>query len=164
MAVAQYPFAKAPFGASLLESPNALVDATGVEATATLGNESLVTNNILSLTGVSATGATGSVTVSGKSNLTLTGVSATGEIGIVITNAFPTGVEATGGVGTVTVTANAEHSLTGVQGTTFLGQESQIGAAMVYPVGVEAEALLNTINVWGLVDTQQTPNWRVITT
>jgi len=56
MAVAQYPFAAAPFAASIVESPNAAVDVTGQEATGAVGTVSLVTDQILAQTGVEGTG------------------------------------------------------------------------------------------------------------
>ena len=47
MAFAQYPFGYAPFASSQIESPNELVETTGVEASAELGTVTLVTNQIL---------------------------------------------------------------------------------------------------------------------
>lgn len=124
MAYAQYPFAAAPFAASIIESPNALVAVNGVEATGEVGTVDLVTNHILAQTGVEGTGQTGTVSIYAAANIGVTGVngtSALGDINLVTNNYIGvTGEEATGETGTITATGTANVQPSGVSASASL--------------------------------------------
>ncbi len=121
MAFAQYPFGYAPFASSQLQSPNELIEVTGVEASAELGAITVVTDQILAQTGVVGTGAVGAVSIYAAANLTLTGTPASallGSVSLVTNNILAqTGVVGTSTLDTVIVEAKAEVYAVGVVGT-----------------------------------------------
>jgi len=96
------------------------------------------------VTGVSAVGVVGTVTASGGAIVNLTGVYAVGQIGNVETK------------GSATV------NLTGVYAVGRIGNVTASGSATVNVTGVSTIVKLNTVNVWGLINPVQTPDWVVI--
>lgn len=102
---------------------------------------------------------------------------------------FATGVNATGLLNSVSLITNNAITVTGFGLTSYLGIEEVDGSATVYPTGVNAIMSLGTVeidsqatvyltgvsancrlpsqrivNVWGLINTAQTPNWNQIPT
>ena len=53
--------------------------------------------------------------------------------------------------------------MTGVNAVGVIGNVDVKGSAVVNLTGVRTRVRLNRVNVWGLVDTAQTPNWADIT-
>jgi excinuclease UvrABC ATPase subunit len=70
-----------------------------------------------------------------------------------------TGVSGTGQVGSVTVQEGTSVLVTGVFATGAVGTAAVTAGAVVNLTGVKTVVRLNKQNVWGLVDTAQTPNW-----
>jgi len=166
------------------------IDVTGVEATGAVGTATVTTGSVVALTGVEATSAVGTVTVTATTDVDVdvTGIEATGAVGTVtitentgvdvtgvqtttalgnlstVTGAVValTGVEATGAVGTATVNLNSGVSVTGVQATTALGSVTALSTVIVPITGLVAYARTSTANVWGLIDSSQTPSWDTI--
>ena len=175
---------------TVVTATNVDVDVTGVAATGAVGTTTVTTGSVVALTGVAATGAVGTVTITATTNVNIdvTGVEATGAVGTVtvientattvtgvqtttalgsvsiVTGAVValTGVEATGAVGTATVELNTSISVTGVQATTALGSVTALSTVIVPITGLVAYARTSTANVWGLIDSSQTPSWDTI--
>tara|TARA_R100001126_G_scaffold92653_1_gene62636 strand:- start:263 stop:565 length:303 start_codon:yes stop_codon:yes gene_type:complete len=73
-----------------------------------------------------------------------------------------TGVVGTSGLGSVTVLGDTNVTLTGVSATSALGTVIT-GISTTFTVtGVSATGEVGSPNIWGLVDTAQTPNWQEI--
>ena len=142
------------------------VDVTGVEATGAVGTVTITENTGVDVTGVEATGAVGTVTITENTGVDVTGVQTTTALGNLstVTGAVValTGVEATTAVGTATVNLNAGASVTGVQATTALGSVTALSTVIVPITGLVAYARTSTANVWGLIDSSQTPSWDTI--
>ena len=112
-----------------------------------------------SIAGVAGTGAAGVEALS--LSITESGVAGTGAIGTEVPEASitETGVAGTGAVGTATtITQNiVELFLSGA--TSSLGTATVDAEARVTITGVSATSELSNLNVWGLIDESQTPNW-----
>ena len=115
--------------------------ADGNEATGELGEEFVVTDQVIAVGTVFGICVEGSVTTGIIANVDVTGVEATAELGTVTQRStYPvTGVAATGQLGTVTV--KVTYTVTGVSATGRVGSQSPAP------------------NVWGLINTNQDPNW-----
>ena len=75
-----------------------------------------------------------------------------------------TGVAATGAIGTVATLGDVNVTLTGVSATSALGTIIT-GISVSFEVtGVSASGLIRPVNVWGPIDTSQTPAWQDIVT
>ena len=70
-----------------------------------------------------------------------------------------TGVAGTGALGTVTPTGTAVFAVTGVAGTGGIGTVTPAAGAGVALTGVAATGGIGGVNVWGIIDASQTPNW-----
>ena len=118
------------------------------------------------VTGVSSTGAVGTVSFSTQQNISVTGVQGTTALGTTVAigaaNVTLTGVSATAALGTATTRTVNSVPVTGVQGVTALGSASVTADSNVYLTGVSATALTREPLVWGLVNTEQDPNWLLI--
>ncbi len=75
-----------------------------------------------------------------------------------------TGVAGTSSVGSVTVVGAANVTLTGVSATGAIGTEIVGISVTVSLTGVSASGLVRPVNVWGPIDTSQTPAWQDIVT
>ena len=96
-------------------------------------------------------------------DLTIDGVEATaglGSVGVIVGKAITvTGVGAVGGIGTPTFATTVSLNVTGVSGTANLsGVEIPLQVS-----GFSATGQIGTVLVWGGVNTNQTPNWNIIT-
>jgi hypothetical protein len=147
---------------------NADANATpaGLESTSALGTLTSVTGiaNIFP-TGQEGTSALGTVTPEAQAIVSIPNslVATLGNVSVLVdaeaTIIITTGVEATGAVGTATTrTVNRfEIFLSGA--TASLGAPTVIAKADVTLTGVSATGELSNLNVWGLIDESQTPNW-----
>ena len=70
-----------------------------------------------------------------------------------------TGVSAVGRLGNVDVVESVTFVLTGVNAVGAVGSVTIAAEGSVVPTGVYTVVRLNRVNVWGLVDTAQSPNW-----
>ena len=70
-----------------------------------------------------------------------------------------TGVYAVGRLGNVNAAANADANVTGVYAVGRVGTVALSLGCTVDLTGVRTVVRLNRVNIWGLVDTAQTPNW-----
>ena len=122
-----------------------------VEATASVGDETIVATANVALTGVSSTAGLGAEVVIAKSDVPVTGVSATADLGAsdeeVIADAvvIETGLAATGAIGSNTVVADANVLPTGVSSTAALGDNADdeaTGGALIQATGVSAQAII----------------------
>ena len=73
-----------------------------------------------------------------------------------------TGVAATGAVGTITTQTVNRFSVAGFSVNGTLGNVTVIAKADVTLAGVSATSELSNVNVWGLIDEDQTPNWQEV--
>ena len=147
---------------------NADANATpsGLESTSALGTIASVTGkaNITPASQV-GTSALGTVTPEAQAIVSIPNslVATLGNVSVLVdaeaTIIITTGVAATGAVGTVTTrTVNRfEIHLSGA--TASLGAPTVIAKADVTLTGVSATSELSNLNVWGLIDESQTPNW-----
>ena len=112
--------------------------------------------------------AEGGIFVSADANFAITGVSGTGAVGTVTPTADAaapvTGVAGTSEVGTVTLGLGATTFPTGVEAAGDVTTATARGKASVFPTGVSATGAVTAINIWGLVDDSQTPNWNNVGT
>ena len=74
-----------------------------------------------------------------------------------------TGVAGTGAVTTVSIALGQTIVPTGVEGTGAAGDVA-VADAVIGVTGVSATGVVNIVNVWGLVDDSQTPNYSTIST
>jgi hypothetical protein len=70
-----------------------------------------------------------------------------------------TGVTAIGVLGNTDEEAGATVNVTGVYAVGRIGTVTINSSAVINLTGVKTVVRLNKQNVWGLVDTAQTPNW-----
>lgn len=117
----------------------AVVDLTGIEASAAVGDVSVVGNALAPVIGLSATGEVDSVSVTGDANVSVTGLSTTGSPGTV-TVIEGTGVDASvtsprmrGSVGLVTAIGEISVLVTGVEATGEVGQVGQSSWNSIIP-------------------------------
>ena len=103
-------------------------------------------NNNLSVIGQTATSATGSVAVQAAA---VTGVSA---------------VASTLNLGDETLITNNNLSVTGFVGTSTLNSVTAQANADIDVTGNQVTTGLTGVNVWGLIDDSQTPNYSTINT
>ena len=94
--------------------------------------------------------------------ISVDGVSSIGSVGSVLTAAGKftnvSGVTTTGNVGSVAIQSSFKQNVTGVNGS------GNIGAADLPLIvsGFLANGKVGSVLVWGVVNTDQTPNWRLI--
>ena len=74
------------------------------------------------------------------------------------------GLAGTSALGTISLVTNNNLSVTGNVGTSALGDETVISKALVLATGNVGTFGEPRANVWGLVDTSQTPNYSVVDT
>jgi len=136
------------------------VSLTGVSATASLGDETVVAKAVVEPTGVSATGAVGDISLVTNNIIEETGLEATGAIGdstVVAKSVVDvTGVSTTGSLGAETVVAKAVVEPTGVEGTTALGEVIQRTSNTIAQEGFEATTSLGDVVVTADANTVQT--------
>ena len=73
-----------------------------------------------------------------------------------------TGVAATSALGTVTTLGDVNVAPTGIAANSALG-DIITGISVTFAItGVSGTGVIGTTNVWGLIDTEQTPNWEEI--
>jgi len=151
--------------ATSVTAPVTTVSATGSVGSVTVTAATSVTAPV---TTVSATGSVGTVTVSAivSAIAPVTTVSTTGSVGSVTVTAdreaiVPvTTVSATGSVGTVTISiGGSDVPVTGVTATALLGNVIVSIPSRVIVMGTQCIVRTNSVNVWGLIDPNQTPNW-----
>ena len=70
-----------------------------------------------------------------------------------------TGVAGTGSVGTITTRSSNKVILFAPAATGSVGSPTLVGKATVTLTGVSATGVVSNLNVWGLVDDAQNPNW-----
>ena len=151
---------------SVTINADANVDTAGLGLTSALGTLTSVTGKAnISPTGQEGTSALGTVTPEAQAIVSIPNslVATLGNVSVLVdaeaTIIITTGVAATGAVGTVTTrTVNRfEIHLSGA--TASLGAPTVIAKADVTLTGVSATSELSNLNVWGLIDESQTPNW-----
>ncbi len=151
---------------SVTINADANVDTAGLGLTSALGTLTSVTGKAnISPTGQEGTSALGTVTPEAQAIVSIPNslVATLGNVSVLVdaeaTVIITTGVAATGAVGTITTrTVNRfEIHLSGA--TTSLGAPTVIAKADVTLTGVSATGVVSNLNVWGLVDDAQNPNW-----
>jgi hypothetical protein len=70
-----------------------------------------------------------------------------------------TGLAGTSALGTTTTRTNNIFPIVGYSATALLGTATVDAEARVTITGVSATLELSNLNVWGLIDESQTPNW-----
>ena len=130
---------------SLTVDAAANVTAPSLAITSGIGDTQVIAAAIVQVTGLSASSAISSVTISGKANVVTAGVATTSALGSpqLVTNNFLSvaGLSTTSALGTVTPTAAAGVTLIGLTSVTI-----DLGVTLVY----------------GEIDTNQDPNYNVI--
>jgi len=156
---------------TVLVSADANVTESGLLASVTAGNVQVSVKASVNLVGVSASAASGTVTTSGDANVTESGLEATASLGVIETTGKATvtlsGVSAAGFLGVEEVFLQKFVSPTGVAATASLGIVAPSADSNVYLTGVSANCDLRAgivVNVWGLINTAQTPSWTQIPT
>lgn len=150
---------------------DANVDTTGLGLTSALGTIASVTGKAnITPTGQEGTSALGTVTTGAEANVTISetlvatlgnvSVDIDGEANVIITS----GVAATGSVGSVTTRSSniVNISITEIQINSALGTLSIDAEANISLTGLSATGELSNVNVWGLIDEDQTPNWQEV--
>ena len=146
---------------------NADANATpaGLASTSALGTLASVTGkaNITPASQV-GTSALGTVTPEADAKVSLDGASATlGNVSVLVdaeaTIIITTGVEATGAVGTITTRSSNKIIVFTPAAIGSVGSPTLVGKATVTLTGLSATSELSNLNVWGLIDESQTPNW-----
>ena len=119
------------------------------------------------LTGVYAVGRIGNVDVTGSAVIDLTGFAVPvllGNVSLVTDNNIDvTGFAIPTLLNSVDVQVDSFIDVTGVYAVGRIGNVTASGSATVLVTGVKAVVKLKVVNVWGLVDDNQTPNWADIT-
>jgi hypothetical protein len=115
-------------------------------------------------TGLEGTSALGTVTPEADAKVSLDGASATlGNVSVLVdaeaTIIITTGVAGTSALGTTTTKTVNRFGVLGVSATASLGEATVDAEATVTITGVSATGELSNLNVWGLIDESQTPNW-----
>ena len=154
---------------SVVINADANVDTAGLGLTSALGTLTSVTGTAnISVTGLEGTSALGTVTPVAGADVSLDGVNATlGNVSVLVdaeaTIIITTGVAGTSAVGTATTrTVNIVPivgGLTPPAANTALGTPTVDAEARVIITGVSATGVVSNLNVWGLVDDAQNPNW-----
>jgi len=118
------------------------------------------------VTGVAGTSALGNETVQANADVDVTNNLATTGIGTVAVQAFAvvgvSAVASTLGLGDETLITNNNLSVSGFEVTVSQGSVVTDAQAIIYPVGLEAEGLTKSVQVWSLINTSQTPNYAII--
>lgn len=141
---------------------------TGVEASGSLGTETVVAKATVAPTGTSASGSLGAETVVAKATVAPTGVSvigALGEAAVGITaNVDLSGVSAASALGDVAVGLGAIANVSGEFASGSIGDTSIAIAQTILAASVYATGYVSSPLVWAPVDTSQTANWVGINT
>jgi len=122
----------------------------------------------ISVTGLEGTSALGTVTPEAQAVVTIpdTLVATLGNVSVLVdaeaTVIITTGVAATGAVGTTTTQTDNRFTAPTLFATTFVGSATVDGEANISLIGVSATGELSNVNVWGLIDEDQTPNWEEV--
>jgi len=160
MAFSNRAFSEVTFG-GLGITPDVLVVPTGVSATGSVSQPSVVGEGEFAVTGQVGTGQVGSVIVAAAAGVPVTLAAMTGSVGNEsVSEGTGVTVSATGVAGTATlgdevVVANANVSVTGVSSTTSLGTVNQVS---VYKLtGVSATGQVGQPTLWTRVITGQDP-------
>lgn len=117
----------------------AVVDLSGLEASAAVGDVSIAGSAVVAVTGLSASGFVDSVSVVGEANVSPTGLSAAGSLGTVTViegsgvNAAVTSPRLRGSVGLVTAIGEISVLVTGVEATGQVGQVGQSSWNSIIP-------------------------------
>jgi len=115
---------------------------TGLEGTSALGTVAAQASAVAGLPGLTSSVGDVSVVASGEAVITLTGFAITSGLGTVTTKS----------INNVIITNNL--FMTGQIGTPTIDAE-----AIVVLTGLSGSGELSNLNVWGLIDESQTPNW-----
>ena len=160
MAFSNTAFSETTFG-GLGVTPDAIVVPTGLSATGSVSQPSVVGEGEFAVTGQAGTGQVGSVTVAAAADVSVTLAAMTGSLGdeSVVEGTGVT-VSATGLAGTATLgnevaAASADVSVTGVGSTMSVGTVNQVS---VYKLtGVSATGQVGQPTLWTRVITGQDP-------
>jgi len=156
---------------SVVINADANVDTAGLGLTSALGTLTSVTGTAnISITGLEGTSALGTVTPIAGADVSLDGVNATlGNVSVLVdaeaTVIITTGVAATGSTGTLSTITDNRFDAPGfanLRASDPFVNPTVSGACNFTLTGVSATGLVSNLNVWGLVDDSQTPNWREI--
>ena len=156
---------------SVTINADANVDTAGLGLTSALGTLTSVTGKAnISPTGQEGTSALGTVTPEAQAKVSVDGVNATlGNVSVLVdaeaTVIITTGVAATGSTGTLSTITDNRFSAPGfanLRASDPFVNPTVSGACNFTLTGVSATGLVSNLNVWGLVDDSQTPNWREI--
>jgi len=154
---------------SVTINADANVDTTGLGLTSALGTLTSVTGKAnITPTGQEGTSALGTVTTGAEANVTIsdTLVATLGNVSVLVdaeaTVIITTGVAATGAVGTTTTQTDNRFTAPTLFATTFVGSVTIDAEANISLIGVSATGELSNVNVWGLIDEDQTPNWQEV--
>ena len=166
-AVASVASLNATLGAvSVTINADANATPAGLASTSALGTLTSVTGkaNIIPASQV-GTSALGTVTPEAQAIVSIPNslVATLGNVSVLVdaeaTIIISTGVAGTSALGTATTITTNVFSVAGVQGITSLGTATVDAEARVTITGVSATGELSNLNVWGLIDESQTPNW-----
>ena len=122
----------------------------------------------ISVTGLEGTSALGTVTPEAQAVVTIpdTLVATLGNVTVLVdaeaTVIITTGVAATGAVGTTTTQTVNRFPVPGFNIVSSLGAITTDAEANISLTGVSATGELSNVNVWGLIDEDQTPNWQEV--
>jgi hypothetical protein len=153
---------------SVAASANADVPVTGEELGATFGDVTVSGVANVPVTGSVATAQVGTVVVSIPKDVDVVGEQVTASIGDVTITADSdvdvTGEQITISDGTATVAISVTAALTGLSSTVQQGSVEVSGNSTAFPEGLQAIISTSGVNVWGLIDTGQNPNYVAMST
>ena len=118
------------------------------------------------VTGVAGTSALGSETVRANADVPVTNHLATTSLGSVAAQAFAvvgvSAVASTLGLGDETLITNNNLQVSGFSVTVSQGVVDPDAQAVVSVTGFEAQASIQSVRVWSLINTGQIPNYAII--
>jgi hypothetical protein len=157
---------------TVVTDAEANVTPSGQEATGAVGSVNFDAEANVTLTGLTGTLGAVSVTTDAEANVTITDtlVATLGNVSVDIdaeaTVIITTGVAGTSALGTVTQRSNNTIPIVGSrqppQANSFVGAPTVIAKADVTLTGLSVTGELSNLNVWGLIDEDQTPNWQEV--
>ena len=157
--------ATSALGTSTVDA-EANVTPAGQAGTSALGTATTTSNNNISVSGLVATSAIGGVGVNGQAVANVpSGVATLGSVSVDVdgeANVAVTGVAATSAIGTSSTQTDNRFSAPGFANLRASDPfvNPTVNAACNFTLtGVSATGELSNLNVWGLIDESQTPNW-----
>lgn len=152
---------------SVVIQADANAQAASVLAAGNLGTATTTSVNNISVSGLASTSALGTATLSTNNNLSV-GLDTPlfVELGTVIpasnNNLSVSGFSGTSALGTSLTRTVNNVFVDGFASTSSLGTVTTVCKANIFPELGQAEGLVGSTRIWGLIDDSQTPNWEEV--